>query len=488
MSLRTSLLAALLAAASLAAAATAPAASTAAEADAPASPAPTTPATPAGRVFDAWLAAFNSADALQVQAFESAHGDPPQPPDEALALRARSGGFDVLRFERSEPTTLVVLLQERASPTSARLELSVSADDPPRLRGISLQAVPPSGEAAATPPPRGTQAQALAALIARADALAAADRFSGVLLVARGDTVLLRRAWGLADRAAGAPATPEARFRIGSMNKMFTAVATLQLVQDGRLALDDTVGKHLPDYPNRDLASRVTVRQLLTHSGGTGDIFGPAFDRQRLALREPADYIALYGTRGVQHEPGARFEYSNYGYLLLGALIEAVTGRRYDDVLQDRVFRPAGMADTGARPETEAVPRRAAGYTRRVDAWISNADTLPWRGTPAGGGYSTVDDLLRFAQALQAGRLLSPALLDQATRAQAPDEDYGYGFGVRGEGPARFHGHSGGADGMNGDLRIFPALGVVVVALSNLDPPTASRLVGFYALRMPVTP
>ena len=115
--------------------------------------------------------------------------------------------------------------------------------------------------------------------------------------------------------------------------------------------------------------------------------------------------------------------------------------------------------------------------------WLPNTDTLPWRGTAAGGGYSTVGDLLRFAQALSSGKLISEATLAEATRPQR--QQYGYGFGVQGQRPLRSYGHGGGAPGMNGELRIFPKLGYVVVSLSNLDPPAASTLVEFYTLRMP---
>jgi CubicO group peptidase (beta-lactamase class C family) len=117
---------------------------------------------------------------------------------------------------------------------------------------------------------------------------------------------------------------------------------------------------------------------------------------------------------------------------------------------------------------------------------VPNTDTLPWRGTAAGGGYSTVGDLLRFAQALEAGKLISKAMLTEATKPQS--EDYGYGFGVEGEGALRSYGHGGGAPGMNGDLRVFPQLGYVVVALSNLDPPAATRVADYFVLRMPATP
>jgi D-alanyl-D-alanine carboxypeptidase len=327
---------------------------------------------------------------------------------------------------------------------------------------------------------------AVAALSAHAGELARGDEFAGALLVARHGQILLERAWGLADREAGTRNTRDTKFRLGSMNKMFTAVATLQLVEAGELALDDTIGEHLPDYPNREVAAKVTVRHLLTHTGGTGDIFGPEFDENRLQLRQHSDYVKLYGSRGLLHEPGERFEYSNYGFVLLGALIEAVSGESYYDYVDERVFRPAGMTATGSLPESEEVPQRAVGYMKPFGArtWLPNDDWLPWRGMAAGGGYSTVGDLLRFAQALSSGKLISKHVLAEATTPRA--EGYGYGFGVQGEGRLRSYGHTGGAPGMNGELLVFPQLGYVVVSLSNLDPPVASELVDFFELRMPV--
>ena len=333
---------------------------------------------------------------------------------------------------------------------------------------------------------RLNEAEAVAALSARADELAAADVFSGAVLVARDGEVLVEDAWGFADREAGTPNTADTKFRIGSMNKMFTAVAILQLVEDGELTLDEPIGTYLPDYPNEEVASQVTVRHLLTHTGGTGDIFGPEFDAHRLELREHSDYVDLYGSRGLSFEPGSQFEYSNYGFVLLGAIIEAVTGESYYDYVRDNVFEPAGMTSTDSLPESEDVPNRAVGYWRPGDAWEPNTDTLPWRGTSAGGGYSTVGDLMRFAQALQSGTLIPPEMLAEATSPHG-EVDYGFGFDV-GDDPVASYGHGGGAPGINGDLRIYPELGYVVVVLSNLDPPAASVLADFFTLRMPVDP
>ncbi len=378
-----------------------------------------------------------------------------------LAAADNSGpfrvGVDDIRLEPLEP--------------NARIELPVMAKDSPGVVGETLA------------PPRMTEAKALAALSDYAEELAKKDQFSGALLVARNGRVLFQKAWGRANRETGAPATVDTQFRLGSMNKMFTSIATLQLVEAGKLALDDPIGKHLPDYPNKEVAAKVTVRHLLTHTGGTGDFFGPEFMKNRLALREHSDYVKLLGSRPPAYEPGTRFSYSNYGFLLLGALIEKVSGMSYYDYVRGRIFQPAGMTATDSLPESESVPLRAAGYTRSETGWAPNTDMLPWRGAAAGGGYSTAGDLLRFAQALESGTLISKATFAEATRPHQPQ--YGYGFTVV-EGPPRFYGHNGGAPGINGDLRVFPDRGYVLVGLSNLDPPAASHLVDFFVARMPL--
>jgi D-alanyl-D-alanine carboxypeptidase len=440
------------------------------------------PQTPAGKVLAAWLAAINSGDPERLRAFDAAYPRKDAPPmKDRLAFQDETGGFTLLRVEKSEPLSLVVLLQENVSDMVGRLEMKVSSDDPPQLLVASIDAAPRPPDLAI---PRMTEAGALAALSARAGELAKGDRFSGAVLVARHGTVLLQKPLGRANRETGVPVTLDTRFCLGSMDKMFTSVATLQLVQAGRIALDDPIGKYLTDYPNQDVASKVTVRHLLTHTGATGDFFGPEFEQKRPMLRELSDYLKLYGSRGLDGEPGQRFKYSNYGFILLGALIERVTGMSYYDYVQSRIFQPAGMTATGSQPESETVPGRATGYTRRDSTWVPNTDVLPWRGTSAGGGYSTAGDLLRFVQALESGKLISKALFAEATTPR--QGNYGYGFSVRGEGALRSYGHNGGFPGVNGDLRVFPELGYVVISLGNLDPPAASRLADFFTARMPV--
>lgn len=433
---------------------------------------------PARLALEAWLEAFNTHDRARLEAFRDRY-QPTFDVDGMLGFHAQTGGFRLLRHEPSAPGTAQALLQEAGSDTVARVTVTLAEGKP---LALDIEAVERPADLRI---PRLDQAGAIAALAAQADAAAAEDAFSGVLLVARGDEVLLQRAWGLADRAAGTPVTLDTRFRLGSMNKMFTAVAVLQLVEAGRLSLEGSVGQSLPGYPNADIA-KVTIRQLLTHAGGTGDIFGPAFDQHRLSLKTHDDYVRLYGARGPTHPPGQAHEYSNYGYVLLGAIIERASGLAYEDYVARHVFAPAGMHDTGALPEDVDVPGRARAYTRKDGAWVDAADTLPYRGTAAGGGYSTAADLLKFARALRAGILLSPASLAEATRRQTPWYGYGFMVGQR-HGVAGF-GHGGGAEGMNASLGIFPAQDTVVIGLANLDPPSVERLVDYYTARMPLEP
>lgn len=326
---------------------------------------------------------------------------------------------------------------------------------------------------------RQAKSESPAALRAQLGRCATGDRFAGAVLVARSGEVIFNGAYGLADREDEIPNTPATRFRIGSMNKMFTAVAVLQLVQAGRIALHDPLGTYLADYPNRELASKVTIHHLLTHTGGTGDIFGPQFDSRRLTLRTLKDYVRLYGRRSVEFEPGSSWAYSNYGFILLGAVIEKVTGVSYYDYVRRHVYRRAGMTATGSEPEDQVVANLAVGYTSpTADAarWRPNTETLPYRGTSAGGGYSTVGDLLRFAHALQANRLLNSHYTKLLTtgKAHTPGEQYAYGFSTQPSGGGRSFGHGGGAPGMNGELAIYPDTGYVVATLSNLDPPAAT--------------
>jgi D-alanyl-D-alanine carboxypeptidase len=291
----------------------------------------------------------------------------------------------------------------------------------------------------------------------------------------------------MADREYKSANTLQTCFSLASVNKMFTAVALMQQVQAGKVALDDPLGKYLTDYPNKDLAAKVTIGELLTNTAGTGDIWGPEFDKHRLELHTVQDYIHLYGNRALRFEPGSRWEYSNYGFVLIGAVIEKVSGESYGDYVREHVFEPAGMTATGTGMEDQATPNQAVDYTKMgATHWIRNTDA-PTSAAPAGGGFSTGGDLLRFADALRQNKLLDSqhTKLMTTARVSNPFGSDAYGFGVQTINGNQCFGHNGSGRGVNGDLEICLNSKYAVVVLANIDPPAAEQVSQYIIGRLP---
>jgi CubicO group peptidase (beta-lactamase class C family) len=447
------------------------------------------PDTPAARQLAAWLEVFNRGERAAFKEFIAKnYPSGEQRADGAMAFREMTGGFDLRKVEPSTADTQIALVQERNSDQFARLTVAVEPAEPHTIVAIGLMAIPRPAE---FPLPHLSAGELIAAVRTKLDQDAGAGRFAGAALIARDGKPVLATAYGLSDREHQTANQLPTRFRIGSMNKMFTATATLQLVQAGKLGLNDPLGKYLTDYPNKDVATKVTIYHLLTHTGGTGDIFGPEFQAHRLELRTLDDYVKLYGDRPLQFEPGSRWEYSNYGFILLGAVIEQASGQSYYDYVRDHVYKPAGMTRTSSEPEDQAVSDRSVGYTRMGGgAERPNTETLPYRGTSAGGGYSTVEDLLKFANALERHELLDPRYTEMLTTGKVDTPGGGgarYAFGFQDDtiNGIRCFGHGGGAPGMNGELEICPGAGYVVAVLANMDPPAASRISQFITNRLP---
>jgi D-alanyl-D-alanine carboxypeptidase len=459
--------------------------------------APAVPDTPAGRQLAGYIAAVNSADPARLDAFLSTEYPtspiPVQPGSSAL-FQDLTGGFDLVRMESANDGQVVALLGERAwEGYFLRLTMNVEPQPGGKITQLFIQPVPaPEGS---PPIARMSETEALAALRAKLDDATKAGgdfAFSGAVRVTRHGRPVFEYVSGQADRAQGIANTLDTKFRIGSVNKSFTAVAILQLVEAGRIALDAPIGTYLPNYPNKDAAAKVTVRHLLTHTGGTGDIFGPEFFAQRTTLCEIGDYIALFGARDLTFAPSERYAYSNYGYMLLGAIVEAVSGQGYYDYVREHIYGPAGMTASGSEPESVEVHGRSIGYTNRVPGsngqMQPNTSTLPCRGSPAGGGYSTVGDLTRFAEALRTGKLLGPDLLQAATTRQVPGglgSNYGFGFVESEVNGTRAFWNNGGAPGMSAELMVFPELGYEVAVVANMDTQLASRFTKFIGERLP---
>lgn len=447
------------------------------------------PSTPAvARLVKDWVAAINSADDAAYLGFVKERGPVlPDGPEQWLPFRDFLRGMQVcgVKSATADAVEMWVFDPNFDSWGSWRFKPgATTADKVEFLGGSHSDEVPPG----AVRPAKLALPALVEAVEARAASRAADDQFSGAILVAQGGRVLFQKAYGLADRAGAKPNTLDTQFRFGSMGKMFTAVAIMQLVERGKVDLEAPIGRYLADYPNQDVATKVTVAHLLSHTGGTGNIFGPDFDKNKASLRSTKDYVDLYGGRAPEFAPGSRQSYSNYGFILLGRVVEQVSGLGYDDYIRRNIFKPAGMASTGNRPESDVLPRRAVGYMGSGARLKDAADTLPLNGTAAGGGYATVGDFHRFVAGLTSHRLLGREtlrkLIDGGVK-MADGQLAAFDFGETMPDAGRFIGHGGAAPGMNGSLRHFLSSGVTVVVLANRDFPAAESIAVYAAHRLP---
>jgi len=305
--------------------------------------------------------------------------------------------------------------------------------------------------------------------------LSKADNFSGVVLIAKDGKPVLEQAYGLSNIADQIPNRIDTKFNMASMGKMFTAVSVLQLLEAGKIAsLQDKVGKYLPNYPNKAVREQVTIEQLLTHTSGMGNFWEQLADKAKDRYSAVADYVPLFADEKLQFEPGKGFAYSNNGYTVLGLIVEAVSGKTYFNYVRDNIYRPCGMADTDAYELDKPIARMATGYSRSPDKpgqLVSNIYVLPYKGSPAGGSYTTVGDLLKFAIALMQFKLLNQKDTETLTAGKT---DYGarryaYGFTEEVANGHRLIGHGGGNTGIADELMIFTDLGYTAVILTNGD-------------------
>ena len=307
----------------------------------------------------------------------------------------------------------------------------------------------------------------------------AAGEFSGAVLIASDGEPVLLAGYGLANRDLDQPNHIETKFNLGSMDKMFTAVAVMQLLEQDKLSLDEVVGTYLPDYPDTEIAQQVTIHQLLTHTSGLGNYFdNPLYDEINGDIRSLDDYLELFVDTPLMFQPGERFSYSNSGYIVLGLITEAISGQSYYDYVRDHIFAPAGMQDTASVELDASAPDLAVGYTALNEygddtgEMNTNTDILPMRGGSAGGGYSTAPDLLAFGNALLDSRILGPETTELMLEGKVELGEnvlYGYGYLDRIVQGYRVVGHGGGFPGICSLLGIYPELEYTVVILSNSD-------------------
>jgi len=333
------------------------------------------------------------------------------------------------------------------------LRVTVEKNPPHKLRSLFFEPLQDPNDLV-IPDPKADEKQLLAAVRDYLQGQAGADQFSGVALIAQDARVLFHQAFGQADREKKIPNRKDTKFNLGSINKNFTRVAIYQLENQGKLSLDDPIKKFLPDYPNRQAAEKVTIRQLLQMTSGIGDFFGRRYEATpKDKIKTLQDYLPLFADLPLEFEPGTSNRYSNGGYIILGIIIEKVVGTDYYTYVRHNIFQPHGMSDTDSYPRDAGTPNLAKGYTREgrsEGAPVLNLASLPGRGSSAGGGYSTADNLLKYVLALKAGKIFLPDIVQ--------------GLGI-----------AGGAPGINSAIEWDPGSGYIVIVLSNFDPPTAGK-------------
>jgi CubicO group peptidase (beta-lactamase class C family) len=257
------------------------------------------------------------------------------------------------------------------------------------------------------------------------------------------------------------------------MNKMFTSVAIMQLVERGLLSVDDPIGSYVDEtWLPKEIADVVTIHHLLTHTSGLGSYFNETFENgSRLRWREVEDYKELIYTDTLAFEPGTDWSYSNSGMFMLGVVIESATGEDYFDYVRENIYAPAGMENTDCYDMDCPIENLAIGYWRSSGCpggWKNNYYEHVIRGGPAGGGFSTSRDLWRFARALQTGKLVSETSLEQLWTDHF-EAGYGYGFGISEGAGGKVVGHGGGFTGINANLDMFLDSGYVSVVMTNYD-------------------
>ena len=311
----------------------------------------------------------------------------------------------------------------------------------------------------------------------------ASESFSGVVSLRQGDTVLFEAAYGDAIRSESIPNRVDTRFQIASGCKIFTSVAINQLFEQGRLAPDtllrDCVGVPLPHF-----APDITVQQLLTHTAGVPDYFDEAVTDDYEALwrqvpmytiRRPADFLPLFQDKPMQAPPGSTFVYNNGGYVLLGLIVEQITGTPFAEYIAQQIFRPAGMADSGYFASNQLPPHTAYSYIENGDGtWRNNIYAVPIVGGPDGGAYTTAADMARFWQSLQAYTLLNAETTARLlwpyaeTGSPPPYDHYGRGVWIEaGVAGIRKYFVEGSDPGVAFRSAIYPAQGLTLTILAN---------------------
>lgn len=417
--------------------------------------------------------ALNGADPVAAAHFAtedlSSDFDQPHPPAAVAQFFANqrriTGGVEPLgfRFEDASRTKGVFVFKDKVYSGLRAIQFSFETSPARRIKSLTFISAP---DWAVTPALKLTPEQVATRAAARIHRGCRADVFSGAFLVAYRGTVLFQRACGEASKRYHAANTFGTRFNLGSMNKMFTAVAATQLIEQGRLSLADHLSVYLDDsWLPKPILDQITVGQLFSMTSGLEDYLSSGFPMNRTLDA----YKPMIRALKLVSKPGETYAYSNTAYFLLGIVIQKASGEDYYDYVRKHIYVPAGMTASDSYPLDGPEQDLATGYfyVDPAKAWFENLTGAPLRGTPDGGGYSTVGDLLKFSEALTSGRLVKASSLELLFKDHEPPS--GTGFYVMDTPAGRIVGKDGAALGISAEMDVYLDTHWVVVSLSNYD-------------------
>lgn len=441
------------------------------------------PDTPAGKLIAPWIKLCQTPDFLQIQkwlrenlSYEAAIRETAKArANEQLQLCSANGGFRVVEVTKSEPKTISILVMGLKS--DIWFDMTLVANDLGKLDRSGTRPTEPAESALPKDLSDAALAKEVESTVAK---MSEAGYFSGIVTVARGTHTIVSASGGYADREKRTPITGSTKFTVGSLSKMFTAVAISQLIDQKKMLMDYTVGRYFPDYPNKTVRDNVTVGMLLSHTAGMGDFLDKRTpEMMKNGVKRAAEFMPLYDKDEPKFPPGSGWAYSNAGLALAGAIVEQVSGENYPDYIRKHIFAVAGMNDSDPNNNPSAATNLVTPYTKLTTRgtapdWIEADRDL---GSPAGGAISTTDDLVRFADALRSGKLVSKASFEELIlkRATAPwGAKFGYGMEITDLYGRTLIGHGGGYPGVSTRLTMVLDSPYTVVTLSNQDPPSDS--------------
>lgn len=451
------------------------------------------PASAAGVLASGIVDAINSADDTAIPRLLDAKlsANAQQPRDEIIAylrgIREQGGGVTVGASRTTARGNAVMQLWGRR--VDAGVEMAVFPDpaDSTRLLRVAINRPLRQGaDFRPFPVERMDDARIVSLIESEVRRLADADQFSGVVLVGKRDRVLLQGTYGYENPLTRSRITTRTRFHLASQGKMFTSIAIAQLVEQGKLSLDDTVGELLPGQPWSEQGRAITVRQLLSHTSGLGALFDRPNYPEGHVFQTATERLPIFAAEPLYFAPGARYSYSNEGFETLGAVIEAKTGMRYSDYIRQHVLLAAGMQSSLPDAPADSLTNRAIPSPHQQDDLFGvrprTTASRGWNAGGAGGGHVSAEDMFRFARAVTGGRLVSLAIVDTLTAPRADmggGQQYGYGFEPRQVNGRTVFGHGGGGPrgvAICNDIDVFADGSWTVVVMSNYDAPFCSTL------------